>query len=245
MDFWREARRQLTAVRPQLIMLAEAEGPQFYPAFDATYGWEFHHLLNELAQSKQPTSALDSYFARSKKQYPPSAYRMYFTSNHDENSWNGSEFERMGENNVPAYILSATVLESMPLLYTGQEASLKKRLRFFEKDTVDWSGQSLADFYRRVFDLKHANPALANGAAGGDQVKLATDGGDRIYAFTRTRGTNTVFVVVNFGDSLAHLSYRGLARPGTYTGWFDKAAVQLASSGTLDVAAHGFRVLVH
>jgi glycosidase len=245
MDFWREARRQLTAVRPQLFMLAEAEGPQFYPAFDATYGWEFHHLLNELAQGKQPTSSLDAYFARSKKQYPPSAYRMYFTSNHDENSWNGSEFERMGENNVPAYILSATVLESMPLLYTGQEASLKKRLRFFEKDTVDWNGQSLADFYRRVFDLKHTNPALSNGAAGGDQVKVETDGGDRIYAFTRTRGTNTVFVVVNFGDSLAHLSYRGLARPGTYTGWFDKAAVQLASSGTLDVAAHGFRVLVH
>jgi alpha-amylase len=245
MDFWREARRQLTAVRPQLFMLAEAEGPQYYPAFDATYGWEFHHLLNELAQGKQPTSALDAYFARAKKQYPPSAYRMYFTSNHDENSWSGSEFERMGENHVPAYILSATAIEGMPLLYTGQEASLKKRLRFFEKDTVDWSGQSLADFYRRVFDLKHSNPALANGAAGGDQVKLETDGGDRIYAFTRTRGTNAVLVVVNFGDSPAHVNYRGLARAGTYTGWFNKTGVQLASSGTLDLAAHGFRVLVH
>ena len=113
---------------------------------------------------------------------------MYFTSNHDENSWNGTEFERMGANHLPAFVLSATAQNSMPLLYTGQEVSLKKRLRFFEKDTVDWSGPSLASFYRAMFDLKHPQPALANGAWGGAQTALETDGGDRVYAFTRTRG---------------------------------------------------------
>ena len=88
-------------------------------------------------------------------------------------------------------------------LLTGQEVSMQKRLRFFEKDTVDWSGPSLADVYRTVFDLKHRQAALGNGAAGGAQTALRTDGGDRVYAFTHTKGPNTVLVVVNFADAPA------------------------------------------
>jgi hypothetical protein len=118
-----------------------------HAAFDMTYGWELHHLLNEVAQGKKTTDALDKYFAKDDSVYGRGAYRMYFTSNHDENSWNGSEFERMGENHFPAFVLSATAQSSMPLLYTGQEVSMRKRLRFFEKDTVDWNGPSLAPFY--------------------------------------------------------------------------------------------------
>src|SRR5205823_12823730 len=124
-----------------------------------------------------------------------------FTSNHDENSWSGTEFERMGINHMPAFVLAATLQGSLPLLYTGQEVSLQKRLRFFEKDTVDWNGPSLAPFYRAMFDLKHRNPALWNGNWGGDERKLATTGSDRVYAFTRTRGENTVLVAVNFSDA--------------------------------------------
>lgn len=244
MDFWREARRQLTAVQPQLFMLAEAEGPEFYPAFDATYGWQLHHLLNEVAQGKRSTADIDAYFTRARQQYPPTAYRMYFTSNHDENSWSGTEFERMGANHAPAYVLSATALQSMPLIYTGQEASFNKRLRFFEKDTVDWSGPSLTSFYRALFDLKHANQALWNGAYGGDQTTLATDGGNRVYAYTRTRGANTVLVALNFGDSVARMRYRDLPRPGAYSDWFSKSRMSLVAAGTLDIPAHGYRVLV-
>ena len=244
MDFWMQARRALATSRPDLFMLAEAEGPKFHAAFDATYGWEFHHLLNEIAQGKKPTSDLDDYLARDRATYPRDADRMYFTSNHDENSWNGTEFERMGANHRPAFVLAATLRHSLPLLYTGQEASLSKRLRFFEKDTVDWHGPSLASFYRAMFDLKHANHALWNGAAGGDQLRLATNGGDRVYAFTRTRGANTVLVALNFASAPARITYSKLSRPGRYTDWFSKSRIPLGASGTIDIPAHGYRVLV-
>ena len=244
MDFWREARRSLDADRPGLFMLAEGEDPAMHAAFEMTYGWEFHHLLNELAQGKKSTAELDTYFADQARRYPAGAYRMYFTSNHDENSWNGTEFERMGPNHLPAFILSATVINSMPLLYTGQEASMNKRLRFFDKDTVDWSGPSLASFYQSVFELKDRAPALWNGSAGGSQAKLENDGGDRVYAFTRLRGPSAVVVAVNFGDAPAQMHYKGLTRTGNYTDWFSKSAVVLAAAGSLDIPAHGYRVLV-
>ena len=243
-DFWREARRMLLAAKPDAFMLAESEGPNFHKSFDMTYGWEFHHLLNEVAQGKKPARAFSSYFAKEDSTYGDDAYRMYFTSNHDENSWNGTEFERMGANHQAAFVLAATVEGGMPLLYTGQEVSLKKRLRFFEKDTVDWKGPSLAPFYKSVFELKHTQPALANGAAGGKQVLLDTKDSTNVYAFTRTQGANTVLVAVNFGKSPAQAEYRNLAQSGDYTDWFSKAKVPLGAAGRLDIPAHGYRVLV-
>ncbi len=243
-DFWGEVRRALKASRSDVFLLAESEDPRLHAFFDMTYGWELHHLLNDIAQGKKTTAVLDGYFAKQNSVFGAGDYRMYFTSNHDENSWQGTEFERMGENHLPAFILSATVQGSMPLLYTGQEVSMNKRLRFFEKDTVDWTGASLESFYRSVFDLKHSQAALWNGAWGGAQTALKTNGGDRVYAFTRAQGANSVLVAVNFGGTAARVDYQALPRPGDYTDWFDKTKVALASSGSLDVPAHGYRVLV-
>ncbi|HUQ82861.1 MAG TPA: alpha-amylase family glycosyl hydrolase [Gemmatimonadaceae bacterium] len=243
-DFWIEARTALKAARADLFLLAEAEDPRMHSAFDMTYGWELHHVMNDVVQGKKTTDALDKYFAKDNSVYGLGAYRMYFTSNHDENSWNGSEFERMGENHKPAFILSATAQSSMPLLYTGQEVSTRKRLRFFEKDTVDWKGPSLAPFYSQVFALKHAQPALANGPWGAPQTVLKTDGGDRVYAFTRTKDANTVLVAVNFGDKPVSASYTGLTAPGAYMDWFSKESAALGAAGKLEIAPHGYRVLV-
>jgi glycosidase len=244
-DFWVAARAELQRSRPDLFLLAEAETPGAHAAFDMTYGWELHHLLNDIAQGRRPTSELDGYLARQDSAYARDAYRMYFTSNHDENSWQGSELERMGANHVPAFVLAATMQNGMPLLYTGQEVGLRRRLRFFEKDTVDWSGPSLAAFYRAIFELKESQPALGNGAWGGRQVRLPTvGGGGRVYAFTRTQGPNTVLVAVNFGDVPASVAYSGLRQPGEYADWFaGRRAVSLPASGRLEVPAHGYRVL--
>ncbi|HYH78563.1 MAG TPA: alpha-amylase family glycosyl hydrolase [Longimicrobium sp.] len=244
MAFWGDVRSTLKAVRPDLFLLAEAETPAMHAVFDATYGWELHHLLNEISRGKKTTAELDRYFARQDSAYGRGAYRMYFTSNHDENSWQGTEFERMGADAVPAFVLSATAQNSFPLMYTGQEVSLNKRLRFFEKDTVDWNGPSLAAFYTAMFNLKHTQPALANGPWGAPQVALRTTGGDHAYAFTRTLGANTVLVAVNFSDVPVHAAYQALGQPGTYTDWFAKTPVALAAAGTLVIPPHGYRVLV-
>jgi glycosidase len=132
----------------------------------------------------------------------------------------------------------------MPLLYTGQEVSMKKRLRFFEKDTVDWNGPSLADFYKAVFELKHTQPALANGPWGGPQSELLTNGGKRVYAYTRTRDTNTVLVAVNFDNAPATVTYRRLTNAGAYTDWFSKNPTTLADTGRIEIPPNGYRVLV-
>jgi glycosidase len=243
-DFWAQARTELLKSEPDLFMLAEAEDPRLHEWFDMTYAWEFHHLLNEIARGKKPVTALDAYFAKQDSLYPVDAYRMTFTSNHDENSWQGTEFERMGANHLPAFIVAATAERSFPLLYSGQEAGLNKRLRFFEKDTIAWNQLPFAQFYQAMFELKATQPALRNGALGGEQVALAHDGGDRVYAYTRTAGANTVAVFVNFGDAAREVTYNGLARTGRYRDWFDRSTISLDASGKVMVPANSFRILV-
>lgn len=254
-DFWAEMRPALTANRADLFFLAEAEDPKLHQWFDATYGWEFHHTLNEIAKGKKSTRVLDEYFKKQSDTYPPDAMRMYFTSNHDENSWQGTEFERMGANHLAAFVLAATIQNGIPLLYTGQEVSMNKRLRFFEKDTVNWKGKSLASFYGRVFALKDSQPALANGLLGGRQervqLKLADfrdhlRDNDRIYAFARVKDSNVVVVAVNFSDQAASFTLPDAKWRGSYRDWFDAAepATLGLPDGYLRVPPHGYRVLI-
>lgn len=145
MDFWVEARTELQEVKP-LIMLAEAEGPEMHEAFDITYGWELHHLLNNLAQGKMDATDLDSYLEKDIN-YPLRSFRMYFTSNHDENSWQGTEMERMGSARHAMAVL-CYALNGMPLIYNGQETSLDRRLAFFEKDEINWDKMDLVSFIK-------------------------------------------------------------------------------------------------
>jgi glycosidase len=49
--------------------------------------------------------------------------RAWFTSNHDENSWNGTEYEKYGEMAKPLAVFSAT-WDGVPLMYSGQELPL-------------------------------------------------------------------------------------------------------------------------
>jgi alpha-amylase len=243
-DFWAEVRTALNVGRRPLFFLAEWEDPALHASFDATYGWGLFHLLNDVASAKQTTPALDKYFLESEARFPDDGYRLNFTSNHDENSWNGTEFERMGANHQAAFVLSATAQRSMPLLYSGQEANLQRRLPFFEKDSISWADTTLTPFYRAVFDLRHTQEVLWNGPWGAPQTIIATNGGDRVWAFVRARGDKAVLVVTNFGDAPASVTLTAFAHPGSYTDWFSKAAVPLTADATVEVPAHGFRVLV-
>jgi hypothetical protein len=109
-------------------------------------------------------------------------YNMYFTSNHDENSWAGTEFERMEDGHKTFAALCAT-LDGMNLIYSGQEEPLKKRLEFFEKDTIPFDKYEYESFYTTLNELKKKNTALWNGAQGGLSRRINES--KYVYAFIR------------------------------------------------------------
>ena len=171
MPFWNFVRKELDKIKP-VFMLAEAEGTQFHKhAFDMTYAWEFHNITKEIYAGKQTVKDLDNYFIKENSNYNPDAYRMAFTSNHDENSWKGSVFERYGEA-AKTFAVLCGVVKGMPLVYSGQEAGMNKSLRFFDKDTIEWKKSDFREIYSKLIHLKLKNKALWNGNAGGEMNRL-------------------------------------------------------------------------
>ena len=200
-EFWKGILPGMNADYPEIYLLAEAERDNLAdPAetFDANYAWELHHLLNGLAQGRKTVADLKEYVARDAARFPKEAFRLTFTSNHDENSWSGTEFEREGAAADACAVLCFTLPGSQPLIYTGQEIGLDRRLEFFEKDPItDWSANAYTAFWKKLVDLKHGNPALAAGERGGEMTWL--DAPEGVVAFRRTLKGNDVVVVANFG----------------------------------------------
>ena len=205
--FWEGILPKMNADYPDIYLLAEAERDNLADAtrtFDANYAWELHHLLNAVAQGRSTVLDLRDYITRDANRFPDEAFRLTFTSNHDENSWNGTEFEREGEAADVCAVLCFTLPQSQPLVYTGQEIGLSRRLAFFEKDPItDWSANAYTDFYKRLIELKHRNPALAAGERGG-QIEYF-EAPDGVLAFHRSIRGNDVVVVANFGLAPAAL----------------------------------------
>ena len=202
--FWKGILPKMNKDYPDIYLLAEAERDNLADAtetFDANYAWELHHLLNSLAQGRKTVNDLKEYVTRDAARFPKEAFRLTFTSNHDENSWSGTEFEREGAAANACAVLCFTLPGSQPLIYTGQEIGLSRRLEFFEKDPItDWSANEYTTFWKKLVDLKHDNPALAAGEKGGDIVWWEIpEGLDGIVAFHREVKGNKVIVLANFG----------------------------------------------
>ena len=203
-EFWKGILPKMNKDYPDIYLLAEAERDNLAdPAetFDANYAWELHHLLNSIAQGRKTVADLRDYVARDAARFPKEAFRLTFTSNHDENSWSGTEFEREGAAANACAVLCFTLPQSQPLIYTGQEIGLSRRLAFFEKDPItDWSANEYTAFWKKLVDLKHDNPALAAGEKGGKIVWWELpEGLDGIVAFHREVKKNKVIVLANFG----------------------------------------------
>ena len=201
-EFWNKARAELDKVKP-VFMLAEAEQAEHHDAaFDMSYSWWLLHGMNQIARGEKDVTELDTILTWEKENFPEGSIKMRFTTNHDENSWNGTVFERYGEGNLCFSVLCYT-LPGMPLLYSGQEAGLDHRLDFFEKDYIDWSDIVYEDFYKSMNKLKKDNPALWNGEYGGDMEIIKCQKNFPVFAFTRTKGDNEILVVLNLSDNLA------------------------------------------
>ncbi len=196
-DFWNTTRPRLEEIKP-LFMLAEWEDPRHMEAFNMNYGWEFHHIMNEVANGRQGKEQIKAYLEKNDTLYSQDDIRMYFTTNHDENSWNGTVFERMGPQHLNMFVLGAT-LPGMPLIYSGQEAGLDRKLSFFGKDSIDWANDEYVSFYRQMLGLKHDQKALWNGKWGGSLEWIETSDPDLLF-YKRKREGSEVWVLLNLSN---------------------------------------------
>lgn len=197
--FWKEARPEVEKIKPLFWIgeFDELESPEHGKVFDASYSWKWMHKSAEFYKDNQPIQELVD-LLRKYSQIGDSSMRAWFTTNHDENSWNGTEYEKYGDITEAMAVFSVT-WNGIPLLYSGQELPNLKRLEFFEKDPIEWTNDcKMADFYKTLLNLKSSNPALRGGDSNVVTYLLSTSANDKIFAYIRKNKWNEVLVVLNF-----------------------------------------------
>jgi len=198
-SFWKKC---ITALRKEknVFMLAEGDKPALNAdGFDATYAWNEFSMLKKIAKGERKASDIDSSIKRTDSTFPANSLRMFFTSNHDENSWNKADYETTpGESHAPFAVFTQTMKRSVPLIYSGQEEPLLRPLPFFEKDTISFGKFARADFYKKLLALHKSSPALAPNAS---FTRIHTNNDDKVYAFIREQNGKKVFVVLNWSNT--------------------------------------------
>ncbi|HEV9035568.1 MAG TPA: alpha-amylase family glycosyl hydrolase [Puia sp.] len=205
-DFWKDCITRLRKLK-SLFFLAEGDKPYLARnGFDALYPWDFFHKMISVAAGERPAFALDSILHQYDTAYPKGTLEMFFTSNHDENSWNGADYKTFpGVAHAPFAVLSQTLPWDIPLIYSGQEEPVLRALSFFEKDSIGWQHFGRATFYKKLLSLRKRNPALDADAS---FTKLKTGNDQAVYAFLREKTGKRVLVLLNFSPTSQQVSIR-------------------------------------
>ena len=242
-DFWNTVRKTLDAIKP-VFMLAEWESRDVHAeAFDMTYSWTWNQAMHEIAVGHTDVTSLYEYYSWNEKAYPHDIMRMMFVTNHDQNAWEGTEFERFGDC-LEATIVLSVVGEGLPLIYNGQEAGNTKRLEFFERDPIVWKKHRLGELYQQLFALKKANTALWNAAWGARMIRVPNSDGEKVLSFVRQNERDKVFVAINFSAQKLTVKLEEALYIGTYTEYFSNQRVEFSGSEELTLEAWGYRVFV-
>lgn len=204
-DFWKELADTLYKAKPDAFMLAEAEIPDHLnnDYFHSAYAWTFHHLMNDIAKGKKNVNDIISWIDNEKSKYKKGNL-MHFITNHDENSWKGTEFERMGAAYKTFAVLSMT-MDGIPLLYSGQEEPLTKRLKFFDKDEIVWKNLKDFDFFQRLCVLKNQEKAMWNAPYGATTKIIGKS--EYTIAYKRELDHSKVIVILNLSDQTRNIKF--------------------------------------
>ena len=195
-SFWNKSIPQLRKMK-NLFMLAEGDSTYLPKSgFDAVYPWHMFKMMEKVAKGEKTALALDSINKENEMLYPANTIQMYFTSNHDENSWNHADFGTFpGAVHAPFAVFSQTMKNSVPLIYSGQEEPVLRALEFFEKDPITFKNFEREKFYKTLLELRKRNEALS---ANTSFKKVLVGDEKAVYAYVREKGNKKVFVILNF-----------------------------------------------
>ena len=247
-EFWQEAAEVLHGVKHDIFMLAEAEEDNLFDrAFNASYQWNIHHIMCDIAKGARRVWDLRNAIHEERERYPREAIRMSFTSNHDENSWSGSHFARFGAALDVMTAMTFLMPSTMPLIYTGQEVGYDHAFEFFERDAIPTERYvecRSTELYRRLAALRHREAALWAGERGGEIIEIENNAKDCMMTFVREVEGSRVVAIVNLSPYTIHADFRTGIYAGEYLDALSAERVMLDDHVERDIAPWQYWILV-
>jgi glycosidase len=200
------------------------------------------HATENFYKGKTNLTSLYDILSKYNTVFPETAYRMYFTSNHDENTWNGITSEKYGDM-VKALSVFNCTWNGIPMIYSGEELPNEKRLRFFDKDAIEWTGTcALHDFYKTLLNLRKTNASLRAADAAVTTFHIITEGSKNIMAYLRKNDDAEVLVFINLSKENCGFTIKDVLINSNYTNVFTKAESNLTVDTYLKLEPWGYLV---
>lgn len=238
LDFWIQARAECDSVK-QLLWLAECEDVSYHQVFDLTYSWQWMHATEAACKEESKWSEARNVFIQYLA-YPKRSAKLLFTTNHDENSWNGTEYEKYNSRALALAALSIGA-PAVPLIYSGQEIPNHKRLEFFEKDPLNFSQPiALHSFYRILLNAKRNNPCLHLDAT----VLLLQTQHDGIFALLQMNKTSKGILIFNMTTNEQSIRIESKMLVGSYQDIFSNAEYGISDVFETRLEEGAFMILV-
>jgi cyclomaltodextrinase len=198
-DFWEQARKELTKVKPDIMMLAEASKPELLTnAFDIDYAWPMLATMNNVLMQGAPASDIRDTWLKNRREFPKGALHMRVSDDHDESR----AVARYGIDGALAASALMFTLDGVPLLYNGMEvgdATESGDPALFDKLTIFWHPKGrppLCRIYHDLIQLRKDYPALR-----GNHVEwLHNSDESRLVTFLRADHQDEFLVVINFSN---------------------------------------------
>ncbi len=240
--FWQEMKRAFSNYKRPLFLLAESEDPQLlsYGHFHADYPWPYMHLCRDIYAGLKTAYDLRSYLMQDQKKLIH-GYHMFFTSNHDENSWKGVESVLLGDAHL-MFAAMSFMLNGIPMIYSGQEEPLMKQLRFFDKDTIPFAHFLKAPFYNKLCKIKKANPAFYPVKSGMQYEFIQTDQESKIFALRRIKDENEVLGFFNCSPETVSFQIQSSLVSSKYQDAFSGIHQKLSSGNSMTLKPWDFKI---
>lgn len=256
--FWTQLRSTLEGIKP-VFLLAEGSKPELHPAHDCSYDWFLPTAFWSVKEGKRTVSALDTLLAREQREYPAGFLLMRHATNHDvqaqgyaypsmahyyDKVFDQAYFKRtslpdkFGDGLNAFMILCATLPNSIPMIWNGQEMGILART----PRPILWQTNAQTDFYTRLFALYRTNDALLRG----DFQRLSSsETYPKLYAFARTSGVSRTVVLINFAAEPQHFSLNSPLLAGKGTDAFSGESLVYSTRETFTLPPWGFRVITY
>lgn len=200
-DFWEQVRAELSAVKPDIMLLDEGEKPELLTnAFDVDYSWKLMWAMNDVLNHNAPASNLRRSWEESRAENPKNALRMRISDDHDETR----AIARYGVNGALAVSALMFTLDGVPLLYNGMEAGDATESAdpaLFDKLNICWQPHQadrpqFRSIYHDLIKLRKQNAAFRTPVV----EWLHNSNESNLVTYMRADGKDEFLIAINFSN---------------------------------------------
>lgn len=241
-DFWKQAIDTLRNITThKLLMLAEGTRADHYASgFNYTFGFRFYGQLKSIFSSNQPVTVIDNI---NSQEFPAGNTDLNlvvrYITNHDVNSSDGTPLDLFGGSNgsMAAFVVAA-YMKGVPMIYNGQEVGTPNRLTFpFTNQQINWTlNPGMVAEYKKIIAFRNTTTAIRRGT-------LVSYDTSNVCAFTKTAGSQTVFVLSNLRNASENFTLPTALANSTWKDGFTGNTINLNTSITL--APYSYQVMIH